>query len=117
MMLNLSINNKIIATQIVQADSFEKKLLGLMFKKTMNKGEGIIFENSNWIHTFFMRIPIDVLYVNKKNIIVEIQQGLEPWRFCGPRFKANTVIELWPGAVKENDIICGGTISVSTAVS
>ena len=66
---------------IQYASTFLEKFIGLMFKKDF-QGE-LIFtyaKPSNFfIHTFFMRFPIDVVAYNEKSEVIKSVK-LEPWR-------------------------------------
>lgn len=53
---------------IKKANTFFKKFLGFMGKK--NFDYGIIFKNTNSIHTFFMKENIDIIGINKNNEII-----------------------------------------------
>lgn len=70
--MKLVIDNKII--EVVVANRFLLRLLGLMGKKEINFG--IYFPNCNSIHTFFMRENIDVLGLNEKNEIIFIRRNV-----------------------------------------
>ena len=62
--------------KIIIADTFNKKLKGLMGQKNINYG--MFFPNVNGIHTFFMKEPIDVIGLNKDMTIMEIYPIVTP---------------------------------------
>jgi len=66
------------------ASSFFSRLRGLMFKKSLNEQNALIFINAPSIHTFFMRFPIDILFLDKGMRIIRICQSIYPGRcvFC-----------------------------------
>ena len=51
------------------------------------------------IHTHFMAMPIDVLYVDESHKIVGMDPELQTWRFGRRRSKARFVIELPNGMI------------------
>ncbi len=52
------------------------------------------------IHMFFMRMPIDVLFLNEKKQIVDIVQRLKPWTLhYSPSNPAKFVVELPAGTL------------------
>ena len=71
--MEILINNKKFNLDI--ANSFTKKLLGLMCKKNINKG--MFFFKTRSIHTFFMKDNIDVIMINKNNIVVYFKKNLK----------------------------------------
>lgn len=64
--------------EIKLANTFTKKLIGLMFKKNINYG--VLFLNTNKIHTCFMNINIDIYGLDKENKIIEIRKNIKPWK-------------------------------------
>jgi len=105
MMVYCDIN--LIADNVSLADNFGKRLIGLMGKKNLNEGEGLLLWNCSAIHCFFMKIPIDVIYISRDLSIVGVAT-LKPWSI-GSHFKeAAHVLELKEGAsskVKAGDKI------------
>lgn len=104
--------NKVLLDDIEVAKSFRVRLIGLMGRKSMKSTEGIWFPRSNWIHTLFMSIPIDVIYLDKKMTVRKIQQNLKPWRFPAPVFNAKSVIEVSSGFISSNNIEVGDQLNV-----
>ena len=70
--MEIVINNQTFNVDV--ADSFKKKLFGLMGKKDIKKG--MFFPKTRSIHTFFMKENIDVLMVDKDYQVVYYQKNL-----------------------------------------
>ena len=104
--------NKTIVSKLSVADNFKARAQGLIGRTSMDSSEGIWFPNSNWIHTFFMSMPIDVIYLNKKMQVAKLQPGLKPWRFPAPVFKAKSVLEVNDGFIEKNEIQLGDIFHV-----
>lgn len=68
-----------IADKVSLADQFGKRFLGLMGKKDLAPGEGLLLLRCPAIHCFFMRFPIDAIYLNKEMKIVGMET-IAPWR-------------------------------------
>lgn len=51
----------------------------------------------NGIHTFFMRFPIDAVFMDKKGSVVKIYKNLPPWRVTWNYWKVSQVLELDAG--------------------
>lgn len=99
--MKLVINNKeIIETEV--ADTSFARIKGLMFKKKISKGLWIVPCNS--IHTFFMKCPIDVLFLDKKGKIIKMIPNMKPWRIGAIVWKAHSVIELPCGTIQYMNI-------------
>jgi len=92
--------DKIIVDQVKIADSFFTRLIGLMNKKTMEDDEGLLLLKCSSVHCFFMKFPIDVIYLSKDMAVLDIET-LSPWRLGKHVKKAAHVLELSAGATKD----------------
>jgi uncharacterized membrane protein (UPF0127 family) len=79
------------------ADRFWPRLIGLMLARPLPAGAGLVIVPCSSIHTQFMRFPIDVLYVNKEDVIVGIDRNLRPWRVGRFYKQVHYVVELPAG--------------------
>jgi len=104
-------SNEIVSRRAVIAGSFFSRLTGLMFKKSMDSESALAFYRTISIHTFFMRFPIDVLFLDKQSRVLKIYKALKPWRlaFCP---KAFMVIELPANKSLEKHLKVGDTLEL-----
>lgn len=85
--INKNTKQKYKIKNISYANTFKKRLLGLMGKTNF---DGLMFKQKyenrfySSIHTCFMKVPIDIIYVNEKNEIQELKK-LEPWKIYIPK--------------------------------
>lgn len=85
------------------ANSFLSRFMGLMFKGSIERGlvlkipEGRGRRGSG-IHMFFMRIPLDVLFLDQDKVVVD-KAHLKPWQMYNPKEPARYVIELEEGTL------------------
>lgn len=68
--MKIRINNQ--EFDILVANTFLKKFLGLMGKRNITRG--LFLPKTNSIHTFFMKEPIDIIMINKDNVVVYYQK-------------------------------------------
>lgn len=96
-------NGRVIADRVDRADSFWKRFRGLMFRGKFSAGDALLFELSRpkryGIHMFFVRFPIDLLYLDSEFTVVELRPRLKPWRTYRPKVKARYLVELPAGAI------------------
>ena len=59
---------------------------------------------------FFVFYPIDVLFLNKNKIIVEIKENFRPFAFYTPKNKAKYIIELSQKTIKKTKTQIGDKI-------
>ena len=71
--MEIQINNQKINVDV--ADTFFKKLKGLMGKKNIQRG--LIFPRTSSIHTFFMKENIDIIMLDKNKKIIYIKRNLK----------------------------------------
>ena len=90
--MKLKIKSKIY--NIIIANTFKLRLLGLMGKK--NISYGMLFPKINSIHTFFMKEDIDVVVLNEENIIIDIKRNMKKNRIYIAKNKAKktSILEL-----------------------
>jgi hypothetical protein len=69
---------------------------GLLGRGSLPGGEGILLRPAGSIHTFFMRFPIDAVFLDRDLVVVGIERDLRPWR-AAARKRAHSVLELAAG--------------------
>ncbi len=109
MRLNIKKNGKLIVEDVKIAESMVERGIGLMFKKEMNGFSGLLIDPCKSIHTFFMKYPIDVIFLSNKWEIVKINRNMKPWRMSTFSFRTTKVLELKGGElsldIKEGDVL------------
>ena len=93
--------NYLIATHAVEADTFSKRLMGLMGRKSIGKNEALILRNCGTIHTFFMKFPIDIVFLDRNMIAVKVLRRFNTYRIAACPKAAHT-IELMSGSLPDN---------------
>ncbi|MFQ5976450.1 MAG: DUF192 domain-containing protein, partial [Candidatus Hydrothermarchaeales archaeon] len=93
------------------AKSFFSRGLGLMFKWAMPKDEGLLIEFPSWsssraVHGFFMRFPIDLIFIDKDLKVVDVGI-LKPWRLYNPKVNCKWVSEVNQGIAEDKDVRVG----------
>ncbi|MBP7215872.1 MAG: DUF192 domain-containing protein [Candidatus Omnitrophica bacterium] len=102
--------NTVLATNAFVAKSFFTRLKGLLGRKQLPQNEALIIQPCNAIHTFFMRFSIDVVFLDKNDVVIKVIHALKPFRITATYFKASKVIELPSGVLQatsttESDIL------------
>ena len=91
--------NRVLGDRVVEAKRFSERFVGLMGRRELPMGEGLLIRPCNSVHTFFMRIPIDVAFLDEEARIVRLYRALPPWRATSLYFKARSVLELPAGVL------------------
>src|SRR4030067_783681 len=103
-------NSKELSNSVAVADSLLKRMKGLLGKKEMLNGEALWIKPCISIHTFFMKFPIDVVFLNKKNRVIATISNLQPNRIARFYLQAISVLELPAGVLTETDTRVGDEI-------
>ena len=104
-MYTITINDYEIKVEC--ADTFQKRLFGLMGKREFN---GLLFKQrhsnrfSSSIHTSFMKVPIDLIYVDCDMRISQVTT-LKPWRiFIPDNDNSKYILELPENCINRKNI-------------
>ncbi|MBR2713944.1 MAG: DUF192 domain-containing protein [Kiritimatiellae bacterium] len=62
------------------AESFAERAKGLIGRRGLAPGTGMLITKCNCIHTFFMRFAIDATFLDKSGRVVKVVKGIRPWR-------------------------------------
>jgi uncharacterized membrane protein (UPF0127 family) len=84
---------------------------GLLGRDGLEAGTGMLIDRAGSVHMFFMRFPIDVVFVDRDRKVVGIRHGLRPWRVAGAR-RAVAALELPAGAAAEAGIEEGDVLAL-----
>ena len=106
--------NTVLVEQGRVADNFWKKFRGLMGVRQLPPGDGLLITHCDNVHTHFMRMPIDVLYVNRHNCIVGIDPAMKTWRIGRKHAESAYVIELPSGTTMHTQSAIGDQLKIST---
>ncbi|MCE9666270.1 DUF192 domain-containing protein [Myxococcus stipitatus] len=106
---------KPLADQAERATTFARRFKGLMGVTQLAVGQGLHIQPCNSIHTFFMRIPIDVAFLDAQGRIVKQMLALPPWRTTSVYFQARSVLELPAGVLAASGTQEGDRLSFEPA--
>jgi|DewCreStandDraft_5_1066085.scaffolds.fasta_scaffold01241_4 uncharacterized membrane protein (UPF0127 family) len=97
-MTNVS-RGTVVATSVQVADSFLGRLVGLLGRRSLRPGHGLLISPSSSIHTFFMLFPIDVAFLDRQGRVVRMAEAVAPFRVLLGGPGAWQVLELPAGAL------------------
>lgn len=101
-----------LARQAEQARSFLARLRGLMFRASLPEDGGLVIEPNNSVHTFWMRFPIDVIFVDRQNRVVGLVNAMPPNRpYAGAR-RARRTLELPAGVIAATNTQVGDQLDI-----
>jgi hypothetical protein len=91
-----STRQSFLATEVRLANTYWTRLVGLLGTETRDfaAGSALWIVPCRGIHTCAMRFPIDVIYLDRANRVVHLEESVRPWRLMPVRTHAHTVLEL-----------------------
>lgn len=88
-----------VADRVAVADTFLTRFRGLMFRRCLLPGEGLLLKNCSAIHCCFMRFSIDAVYLDSSMQVVAVET-VKPWRLGRFFPGAKHVLELSAGSAR-----------------
>jgi uncharacterized membrane protein (UPF0127 family) len=102
-----------LAERAELADNMWTRFMGLMGRRDLAAGAGLVLKPGGGIHMWFMRIPLDVIHVDKRDQVTHVLCGIKPWSF-GPVFVGGKLaIELPVGAASGTEV--GDVVTIEAA--
>ena len=72
------------------------RMRGLLGRSELSPGDGMLLRRVSGIHTLFMRFVIEVVFLDRQQVVVGVDAEVRPWRFSSRR-RARAVLELPAG--------------------
>jgi len=103
---------QVLATDVKVADNLFTRMKGLLGKKELPTGNALLIKPCFSVHTFFMKFPIDVIFLNKDNQIIASVNNLSPNRMTRLYLQSLSVLELPPGTINASNTVIGDKIEI-----
>jgi uncharacterized protein len=105
-----------LATRLRIAETHWSRFRGLMCTNSSSffKGCGVWLVPSRGVHTFAMRFPIDVLYLNREKMVVHLEKNLKPWRLAPVQMNAVSVLELPANTLHSTRTAIGDQVEIAS---
>ena len=94
------------------ADTPLARMKGLLGRRSLDAGEGLLLRPAGSVHTAFMRFAIDVVFLDRDLRVLRIAPSVAPWRVVAQR-GAKAVLELPAGGAERNGLEPGMLVTVS----
>lgn len=105
-------DGKVISKDVLLADSWFKKALGLLVGPALAGDECLMIAGCKSIHTLGMSYDIDAVFIDTRGSIIKIYRGLKPYRVTGFVPGAETVIEFKAGVAGSKQLARGQVLDV-----
>ena len=96
-------DGRVVCERCLLAETPLARMRGLLGRRGLDSGDGLLLRPAPSVHTFFMRFPIDVVFLNSHGEVLRVVADLRPWRVAGAR-GAKAVVELAAGEAARRGI-------------
>jgi len=104
-------SGRVVVSDLTVAVESATRKKGLLGRDGLADGSGLVIAPTNAVHTFFMRFPIDILFVTKAGEVVKVRQAVPAWRMAAA-FRGYAVIELAAGGAARAGLEVGDRVAV-----
>lgn len=94
-------NGETICHSMVMAVDTVDRVRGLMFSEKIPGGDGFLIKPCNSVHTFFMRYPLDLIFLDSNFKVVKVLEKVPPWRMTWMYWRATQTLELVGGHLEK----------------
>ncbi len=106
----------VLCERLEVAESMAAQSRGLLGRDGLAPGAGMLFEGNwlplMWMHMFFMRFAIDIVFLDKGNRVRRINHALKPWRVSSIVIGARRALELEAGAAARSSTSEGDQLDI-----
>jgi hypothetical protein len=88
------------------ADTSAKRRTGLLKHERLETGQGLWIQPCESVHTFFMKFPIDLVYIDKQRKVRKVRHAVPAWRLSAC-LTARSVLELPAGTAERTGTVAG----------
>jgi uncharacterized membrane protein (UPF0127 family) len=106
----------VVCTCCELADRALARMRGLLGRSGLDEGRGMLITPAPSVMTFFMRFPIDVVFLDRSRTIVSVSHTLRPWRVAGTR-RAFSSLELPAGTAARLGLCVGEVLELQPAAA
>jgi uncharacterized protein len=99
-------DGSIVCERCVLADTALARMRGLLGRRELPSGEGILLRPASSVHMAFMRFAIDAVFLDPDMRVVKVASDLRPWRVAAAR-GAKSVLEIPAGEAARRGLTVG----------
>lgn len=99
-------DGRVVCERCLVATRPLQRMRGLLGRRELPEGDGILLRHAGSVHTFFMRFPIDAVFLDRDQTVLRIASDIRPWRAAGQK-GAKAVLELPAGEAERRGVEVG----------
>jgi uncharacterized protein len=102
--------NTLLGDAVELADTSETRRVGLLKHARLEPGTGLWIVPCESVHTFFMKFPIDLIYLDKQRKVRKVRHAVPAWRLSAC-LSAHSILELPAGTAEKSGTLPGDELS------
>lgn len=87
------------------------RMKGLLGKKEY-PNQALVIHPCQQVHTWFMRFPIDLIFIDPMQKVIAKEQNVKPWSLSKKRRDAVAVIEAEIGVFSDDKVTIGDVLTI-----
>jgi len=107
-------NGAVLARRVERAVTMAARLRGHLGRSALPEGDALSIEPCTSLHTFFMRFPIDALFLSREGRVIRAIPDLRPWRATRIYPRAAQAVELPAGTIARSGTREGDLLALAT---
>ena len=104
----------VLARRVDAAFDSKTRRKGLLGRESVPGDFALVIAPSNAVHTWFMRMPLDLIFVTRSGTVTKTCCGVKPWRVAGS-LRAFAVIEAAHGLIDRHGVVPGDVVALREA--
>jgi uncharacterized membrane protein (UPF0127 family) len=107
-----------LAEDVRVARTHWSRLRGLVGteRSAFRAGQALWIVPCRGVHTLAMRFPLDLIYLDRNNVVVDVRETVRPWRFAPIHYNAASVLELPSGSIERSNTAAGDKVDIVTTL-
>ena len=102
----------VLGERIWVAETSLSRMVGLLGKKGLDPGTGLLIVPSQAVHTVGMRFTIDVVFIDRRWKVIHLRPEMVPYRLTSIHWRARCVLELPAGAIAKSSTVVGDDLFI-----
>lgn len=101
-----------LADRATVADSFWRRLRGLLGRDGLEEGEGLVIQPCTSVHMLGMRFPLDVLHLDRSGTVLRVLSELRPGQLGPIVWRSHLAVELPAGTIAATGTVVGDQVAL-----
>jgi uncharacterized protein len=112
--VNRTRGDSVVCARTEVADTFLRRMRGLLGRASLPAGTGMLFRDESSIHSAFMRFEFDAVFMDRELRVVGLAERIPPWRARAAR-GARNILELAAGEISRTGVAIGDQLAETEA--